>query len=117
MTVTEMLKGMSMVHLYLKFFCFFGARLKSSKRELGGRGKRQSRSTRKHLKSPTGPLGGREPLESAYATTGPTSVGVEGQAASAAVHLPPTRQPADKRQREHGQQALRHKRALKTALI
>ena len=32
MTVTEMLKGMSMVHLYLKFFCFFGARLKSSKR-------------------------------------------------------------------------------------
>ena len=83
MTVTEMLKGMSMVHLYLKFFCFFGARLKSSKRELGGRGKRQSRSTRKHLKSPTGPLGGREPLESAYATTGPTSVGVEGQGLAA----------------------------------
>ena len=83
MTVTEMLKGMSTVHLSLKFFCFFGSSFEEQQTQLGGRGKRQSRSTRKHLKSPTGPLGGREPLESAYATTGPTSVGVEGQGLAA----------------------------------
>jgi hypothetical protein len=27
MTVTEMLKGMSLAHLYLKFFCFVGSLL------------------------------------------------------------------------------------------
>ena len=76
-----MLKGMSTVHLSLKFFCFFGSSFEEQQTQLGGRGKRQSRSTRKHLKSPTGPLGGREPLESAYATTGPASAGVLGQVA------------------------------------
>ena len=38
--VTEMLKGMSEVHPYLKFFCFFGSWFEEQQTQLSGRSKR-----------------------------------------------------------------------------